>query len=354
MKYVWLDCDPGHDDATAILLAVHCPNVTLLGISTVHGNASAENTNNNAARCLHAFAAKEHIRVCPGAKKPLIRVERHDPEIHGIDGLGGVQGLPPATNPTVQARLFSDGTPMRALEGMAQAISTTWNNGQGSKATVVSSGPMTNIALFVSVYPDLLDGIEQFVFMGGGVGMGNRSASAEFNILCDPEAAQIVLDVPVKKTMIPINVTHTAIVTRGILTQLLVPGSAPASIDKPLPQATSPLRHMLSTLIGFFAESYKSTFGFVDGPPLHDALTIAYVEKPELFTCKRYRVDVELAGTHTAGETVVDVFNYRSVDDSWGRNGKNCLVAEKLDVDGFFELFLNCIARCDKVSPLNQ
>ena len=90
--------------------------------------------------------------------------------------------------------------------------------------------------------------------------------------------------------------------------------------------------HMLSTLIGFFAESYKSTFGFVDGPPLHDALTIAYIEKPELFSCKRYRVDVELAGTHTAGETVVDMFNYRSVDNSWGRHGKNCLVAEKLDV----------------------
>ena len=174
--------------------------------------------------------------------------------------------------------------------------------------------------------------------------------------------------------MIPINVTHTAIVTRSVLTQLLAPGSAPTPIGKPLPKATSRLRYMLSTLIGFFAESYKSTFGFVDGPPLHDALTIAYVEKPELFTCKRHRVDVELAGTHTAGETVVDVFNYRSVDDSWGRDGKNCLVAERVDVrypivafsprlsvlipylqvDGFFELFLDCIARCDKVSPLNH
>ena len=132
--------------------------------------------------------------------------------------------------------------------------------------------------------------------------------------------------------MIPINVTHTAIVTRPILSRLLAPESAPAPIGGPLPTAATTLRHMLSTLIGFFAESYKSTFGFVDGPPLHDALTIAYIEKPELFSCKRYRVDVELAGTHTAGETVVDMFNYRSVDISWGRHGKNCLVAEKLDV----------------------
>ncbi|KAI0722690.1 nucleoside hydrolase [Earliella scabrosa] len=354
MRYVWLDCDPGHDDATAIMLAVHCPNVTLLGVSTVHGNASADNTNNNAARCLYAFAAPEHIRVCPGAKKPLIRLERHDPEIHGMDGLGGVEGLPPANSVHVQTRLAAHGPPIRALEGMAKAISATWNNGEGHKVIIVSSGPMTNIALFVSVYPDLLDGIEEFVFMGGGVGVGNRSASAEFNILCDPEAAQIVLDVPIKKTMIPLNVTHTAIVTRSILTTLLSPTSPSAPIGGPLPPAATPLRHMLSTLIGFFAESYRSTFGFVDGPPLHDALTLAYVSQPELFACRRFRVDVELSGTHTAGETVVDVWNYRSCDDSWGRDGKNCLVAEKLDVDGFFKLFLECIARCDKVSPLNQ
>ncbi|RDX53852.1 nucleoside hydrolase [Lentinus brumalis] len=354
MKYVWLDCDPGHDDATAIMLAVQCPQVKLLGVSTVHGNASADNTNSNAARCLYAFAAPEHIRVCPGANKPLIRPERHDPEIHGLDGLGGVEGLPPADTEGVQARLVAHGTPVRALEGMAKAISETWNNGQGNKVTMVSSGPMTNIALFVSVYPDLLEGIEEFVFMGGGVGVGNRSASAEFNILCDPEAAQIVLDVPTKKTMIPLNVTHTAIVTRSILSRLLAPDSSPAPIGGPLPKATTPLRHMLSTLIGFFADSYKSTFGFIDGPPLHDALTIAYVAQPELFSCRRFRVDVELSGTHTAGETVVDIWSYRACDESWGRNGKNCMVAESLNVEKFFELFLDCIARCDAVSPLNK
>ena len=163
----------------------------------VHGNASADNTNNNAARCLYAFAAPEHIRVCPGANKPLIRPERHDPEIHGLDGLGGVEGLPRADSEGVRARLVANGTPIRALEGMAKAISETWKNGTGNKVTIVSSGPMTNVALFVSVYPDLLDGIgkfvntprsfgslgslsisEEFVFMGGGVGIGNRSASA--------------------------------------------------------------------------------------------------------------------------------------------------------------------------------
>lgn len=157
--------------------------------------------------------------------------------------------------------------------------------------------------------------------------------------------------------------------------------------------AATPLRHTLSTLISFFAESYKSTFGFELGPPLHDALTIAYVSNPELFKSTRYRVDVELTGTHTAGETVVDVWNYKRCDNSWGRYGKNCLVAEALKVShsllfflsvlrmpfaspgplppiessalelmstqnsqqvpAFFELLFDAIGRCDKISPLN-
>ena len=141
------------------------------------------------------------------------------------------------------------------------------------------------------------------------------------------EAAQIVLNAPIKKTMIPLNVTHTAIVTDEIHRCLLLPyTSSPTS-------ASTPLRHTLSTLLHFFAKSYESTFGFSDGPPLHDALTIAYISQPGLFKCRRYRVDVELNGTHTAGETVVDMWGYRKVDEtSWGRNGRNCIVAESMDV----------------------
>lgn len=147
------------------------------------------------------------------------------------------------------------------------------------------------------------------------------------------EAAQIVLNTPVKKLMIPINVTHTAIVTDEIHRNLLQPfiKQCETTASKRPPPASA-LRYMLSTLVSYFAASYESTFGFTDGPPLHDALTIAYVIRPELFKCKRHRVDVELSGVHTAGETVVDVWNYRPCDDTWGPNGKNCLVAEELDV----------------------
>ena len=150
------------------------------------------------------------------------------------------------------------------------------------------------------------------------------------------EASQIVLDFPVRKTMIPINITHQVILTRSMHARLLSPHTQHLDSSEPGPKPLTPLRHTLSTLLTYFADTYKATFGFEDGPPLHDALTIAYIARPELFRCKRYRVDVELAGLHTTGETVVDVWNYRSCDNSWGPHGKNCLVAESVDVRARF------------------
>jgi len=176
----------------------------------------------------------------------------------------------------------------------------------------------------------------------------------EFNILCDPHAAQIVLDAPRPAVMIPINVTHLCLFTRDIHWKLRSSKLTPEGPDTPLPKADTNLRHTLSTLISFFADAYKSTFGFNDGPPLHDALTVAYVAHPELFKSRRFRVDVELTGAHSTGETVVDMWNYRKCDDTWGSNGKNCIVTESLDVNGFFDIFLECVARCDAESPLNQ
>jgi uridine nucleosidase len=231
---------------------------------------------------------------------------------------------------------------------------------------------MTNLAVLLTVRPELIECIEEIVFMGGGVGIGNRSAVAEYNILCDrtsqnftslqlimssnshslssAEAAQIVLDAPVKKTMIPLNVSHTAIFTSTIHRRLLSGSSSTQtpqgqgegglplhhpgeSLLQSLPPPATPLRNTLSALLLFFAHTYKETFNFIDGPPVHDALTIAYLSRPEIFTVKRYRVDVELAGTHTVGETVVDAWNYRGLgEDSWGPDAKNCLVAESANV----------------------
>ena len=148
------------------------------------------------------------------------------------------------------------------------------------------------------------------------------------------EAAQIVLNTPVPKTMIPLNVTHKAIVNGTVRAKLM--NSTAHDSDAPPGAAAvgygSQLRYTLSTLISFFKEAYESVFGFMDGPPLHDALTIAYISKPEMFTRKRYRVDVELTGAHSSGQTVADVYEYLKVDDTWGRTGKNCEVATDLDV----------------------
>jgi len=172
--------------------------------------------------------------------------------------------------------------------------------------------------------------------------------------MCDPEAAQIVLNAPVPKTMIPLNVSHKAIVSSTVHAKLMMNSTAHDS-DAPLGPAScgSQLRYTLSTLISAFKEAYQSVFGFMDGPPLHDPLTIAYVSKPELFTRKRYRVDVELTGAHSTGQTVADVYGYLGADDTWGRTGKNCEIATDVDVAAFYELFLDCVAKCDEVSPLN-
>jgi inosine-uridine nucleoside N-ribohydrolase len=170
------------------------------------------------------------------------------------------------------------------------------------------------------------------------------------------EAAQIVLDAPVKTVMVPLNVTHTAIVTDEILVWLRSGTTAGAESST---QAATNLRHTLSTLIGFFAEAYRTTFGFKNGPPLHDALAVAYVSRPgsfqavvvlciltavtDLFTSRRFRVDVELSGTHTSGETVVDMWGYRQTDDSWGPHGKNCIVTETLDVSSILLNASHCL-----------
>ncbi|KAF8138925.1 uridine nucleosidase [Boletus edulis] len=370
---LWLDVDPGHDDATAILLAIHLDNIDLL--RRVHGNTTAEWTAINAARCLHAFAAPAHIKVYPGAARPLSRnAPKHCPEIHGEDGLGGVVGLSAPDSPDIQTRLArsDDSKPISALQGMTNAIRETWDGGAGRKVTIVSSGPMTNVAVFISAHPELLDGVEQFVFMGGGNGFGNITPAAgkrrhffgilvyiscvlpEYNILCDPEAAQIVVNNPLKTVMLPINVTHTAIVNQGIHARLCSLHQHDHHMHAGISQSPATnLRKMLSSLVTYFGDMYREIFGFEDGPPLHDALTIAYVSNPALFEGKRLHVDVETRGEHTTGATIVDTWNFRTYDDTWGPSGKNCFVLESLEVETFFDILLDCINKCDKVSPLN-
>ncbi|POY72059.1 hypothetical protein BMF94_4929 [Rhodotorula taiwanensis] len=373
---VWLDCDPGHDDAVAILMALHLPQIDLLGISAVHGNASLHNTVRNAARCLLAFGSTEQIeriQVYAGASEPLIRMSRVDNEIHGEDGLGGVEGLPDASDPAVLAKLEATRgqSAVLAIADAARALP------KDKKLVLVATGSFTNAALFVSLFPDLVrDKVDKVVVMGGAEGRGNRSPTAEYNILTDPHAASILLNHEISVIMAPLNITHTAIFRSHDNETLLHAGqtpdadslvnSTPATTSSSHPvKAHTPLRHTLHTLLNFFAATYKHVFDFDEGPPVHDALCIAYLARPEIFRSKRYRVDVELEGTYTQGTTVVDLYDYRKdelkdwLEDSesrksWGKLGKNAELLEELDVVEFWSMFQQCVDSADKVSSLNR
>ncbi|GAA6020199.1 hypothetical protein JCM10207_004366 [Rhodosporidiobolus poonsookiae] len=368
---IWLDCDPGHDDAIAILLSLFLPEIDLLGISTVHGNAPLSATTINAARCLLSFGSPEQAKRIPiysGAEKPLIRVVRHDDEIHGSDGLGGVEGLLAADDPAVQAKI-AETAGQKAVTALAKAAESL---PEGEQLTIVATGAFTNIAIFVALYPELVrDKVKQIVVMGGAEGRGNRSPTAEFNAMIDAHATSIVFDAEVPVIMAPLNVTHTALFRTSDHSTLLVPPSALPSLPETTPDASTPakahtpLRHTLSTLLTFFAQTYATVFAFHDGPPVHDALCIAWLVHPEMFKGKRYRVDVEIEGKWTQGTTSVDLYNYRDEEltawkedpeskASWGRFGKNVYVLEELDVPAFWALFQKAVDACDKVSILNQ
>eukprot|EP00811_Abedinium_folium_P001376 NODE_11257_length_1298_cov_7.263877.p1 GENE.NODE_11257_length_1298_cov_7.263877~~NODE_11257_length_1298_cov_7.263877.p1 ORF type:complete len:361 (-),score=115.84 NODE_11257_length_1298_cov_7.263877:216-1238(-) len=316
---VWLDCDPGHDDALAIVLAGYRCN--LLGISTVYGNQTIEKTSRNAARMCKAAAIDVPVYV--GASQPIVR-GKHTPddEIHGESGLDGCAVLDalPVDN-------IKEG---KAILKMAECISTF--SGEGG-VTIVATGCLTNVALFVRLFPELLPKVAQIVFMGGAVRIGNRSAAAEFNIICDPEAASIVCDCGIKVVMVPLDVTHTALATEDVFRRIA--------------ELRSPLAGVLVDVISFFRNSYKQTFGF-ESPPVHDPCAVAYVLNPALFDAPLYHVEVDCTTGPCAGRTVVDLYNQAS--NKWNRSkkSKNVHVALKMDVGGFWDLMLDAFAEASE------
>ncbi|CDR99364.1 related to nucleoside hydrolase [Sporisorium scitamineum] len=320
VKSLWLDCDPGHDDAMALLMAVHHPSLELLGVSTVAGNAGGRDTFLNAVRLMALYRADPSIPVIRGSDCPLVKDVKVDVGIHGQGGLGGVQGLPSLSSPLCQSwlqpahpRTSSPTTgpePSLFLYTLSTILTERLNTGKPPIHLAVT-GPMTNVALFIRCYPHLIKGIEQIVLMGGAAGVrGNRGPLAEFNILNDPEAAAIVFNTDIKVVMAGLNVTHQAIFTAELHDRLLSGGArsasrrhsktalspisptqspaassiAPASdLSSSAPSAPSDLQRMLSSTLTFFAKTYASEFGFTRGPPVHDMLAIAYIIDPTLF-----------------------------------------------------------------------
>mmetsp|Transcript_4111 Transcript_4111/g.8334 ORF Transcript_4111/g.8334 Transcript_4111/m.8334 type:complete len:330 (-) Transcript_4111:29-1018(-) len=322
-RSIWLDCDPGHDDAIAIALAAHSPSLKLLGVSTVAGNQSIENVTRNALSFLAAIG-KSHIKVFKGQAQPLMRSAVICPEIHGNSGLDRLD-----TDSTICDSHVTAVEPPAAPH-IFSAIEAEFNR-TGEQVYLICTAALTNAALLLILYPQVKPMIK-LVLMGGSLGKGNTGSVAEYNIQHDPEAAKVVFESGVDLTMVPLDVTHTALVTPEVLTRLVG-------------ERETKFRQLIHELMLFFSATYKTVFSF-DHPPLHDPLAVAYVIDPSKFVTEHHRIDIETYSELSYGQTVCDF---------WKTSGrpKNVTTALAVDLDWFWSELSASLARADRVSPLN-
>lgn len=303
-----LDCDPGHDDAIALLLAHGNPRIELVAVTTVHGNQTIEKVTRNAL-AVATVAKITGVPFAAGAHRPLVREAEVAESIHGDSGLDG----PVLPEPTFEV----DGR-----HAVDLIIDTIMGSEPGT-ITLVPTGALTNIALAVRKEPRIAGRVKEVVLMGGGYHVGNWSAAAEFNIVIDPEAAHIVFNESWKLTMVGLDVTHQALATPEVVATI-------EAVD------TAPARFVLE-LLTFFAESYRDVQGF-DYPPVHDPCAVAYVIDPTVMTVARVPLDVELTGTLTLGMTVAD-FRGEAAETC------NTYAATGLDHAKFWALIVDALER---------
>ncbi|MFB0584072.1 pyrimidine-specific ribonucleoside hydrolase RihA [Aeromonas salmonicida] len=300
---VILDCDPGHDDAIALILALASPELKVLAVTTSAGNQTQEKTLNNALRIL-TLLGRDDIPVAAGAPKPLARELIIADNVHGESGLDGPTLPDPAFAPQA----------MTGLELMAKSLRES-----PEPVTLVPTGPLTNIALLLAAHPELKPNIARIVLMGGAAGAGNWTPAAEFNIYVDPEAADMVFKSGIPITMCGLDVTHEAQVMDEDIARVRA--------------IANPVARCVAGLLDFFMIYHRDPkWGFA-GAPLHDPCTIAWLLAPGLFHGVECRVDIETRGLHTTGMTVVDRYQL---------TGKpaNALVLLGLDRAGFIDLLV--------------
>jgi purine nucleosidase len=305
-RKIILDCDPGHDDAMAILLAHGNPDVELVAITTVAGNQTLPKVTRNALR-MCTVAGITDVPVAAGCALPLVRQQIVAPEIHGESGLDG----PDFPEPTVQL------DPRHAVDVIIETIMAA----EPGEITLVPVGPLTNIAMAMRREPAIVDRVREVSLMGGAYTRGNTTPAAEFNILADPEAAAVVFDAPWKVTMIGLDLTHQAGAHEEVIRRISAIGT--------------PLAKIAVELLTFFASTYKEVAG-LDAPPVHDPCAVAYVIDPTLIVTREAYVAVELRGDLTYGATVTDFL------DAYGRP-HNTQVATELNVAGFWDLFVSAV-----------
>jgi purine nucleosidase len=303
-RKIIIDCDPGHDDAIAILLAAANPHIELIGITTVAGNAEVEKTTLNALKICE-IANKVNIPVAKGAGQPLVRVRETAPDIHGISGMDGPLLPPPVMKPLDE----------HAIDFIIRNVMESEGD-----ITLVAVGPLTNIALALSKEPRIRAKIYELVIMGGGT-FGNKTPAAEFNIYVDAEAAKVVFESGVPITMMGLDLTHQALASDQIKERIKAIHNRAADF--------------VVELLAFFSDTYRDVFGF-DEAPIHDACCVAYCIDPSVFSCRKLHVDIETKGEHTYGMTVVDLL---------GVTGKapNVNVAMTLDKEKFWNMLIHTL-----------
>lgn len=302
---VILDCDPGHDDAFAILLAAADPHIDLLAITTVAGNQTLDKTTLNARRVC-TVAGIDSVPIAAGRAGPLHGALLTAGNIHGESGLDG----PNFPDPTVPLDRRS------AVSLMHELLMTSVR-----PVTLVPVGPLSNIAALLLAHPEVTGHIAEIVLMGGSIGRGNTTPSAEFNILVDPPAADIVFNSGLPVTMVGLNATHQALATPDVVDRITAIGT--------------PLARICVDLLTFITRTNASANRLV-APPLHDPVAVARVIDASTVTCVPGRVDVELTGTYTAGATVTD---FAPGPD----RPANALVATEVDTPRFWDLVVGAV-----------
>ena len=294
-----LDCDPGHDDAVAIMLAGINPKIELLGITVVAGNQKLEKTVNNALKvCNHLNL---NVPVYSGMSRPMIREQLIADDIHGETGLDG----PKFEELKIKAE---------DKHAVNFIIDTLMNSDE--KVTLVPTGPLTNIGMAIRFEPRIIEKINRIVLMGGSYQLGNMTPAAEFNILADPDAAHIVFSSGLKIVMMGLDLTRQASATKEVVEKI-----------KSLNNKASKL---FVDLMEFFAASQKNVYGW-SAPPVHDPTTIAYIIDPECIEVKPMFCEIELWSEKSYGRTLCDYFGILKKEP-------NVDVAVKLDFDKFWNL----------------
>lgn len=297
-RKIILDCDPGHDDAVAIMLALSSDKLDLLAISVEAGNQTLEKTGRNSLNLVQYF--NKDIPVALGETHPLKKKLETCPKIHGESGLDGF------TFP----KLIKQFDKLSAVELMKKLLL------ENEKVTLVPTGPLTNIATLLIKYPEVKSHIEEIVLMGGSIGYGNVTPAAEFNIFVDPEAADIVFKSGLTIKMMGLDVTRKVKLTYSMLEDFKKINNK-ASI-------------LFCDLMKVFIDNQKDVFGFV-GAPLHDPVTIAYLIDPSVVSLKEMNTEIDISGGPSYGRTNCDQFNYLN-------RKPNSFVAIDIDTNKYWEI----------------